>query len=151
MANRRETPRPAAGAPRWSVLLLVAVLLTPGCVTPGARTLSKRQESGVATSPFQAPTSSASMEGEPRRLHQRRSARGLGSDVTRLSAGETAVHGVASGGTVAQGPATCGGQTVPRGWPDFSSGGEALLTPFLTKTAVTETERKVRGVEVLFQ
>jgi hypothetical protein len=120
------------------VLLLVAVLLTPGCVTPGTRTLSKRQERGVATSPFQAPTSSASMEGEPRRLHQRRSARGLGSDVTRLSAGETALHGVASGGTVAQGPATCGGQAVPRDWPDFSSGREELLAPFLTCTSPAE-------------
>ncbi|WP_375767832.1 hypothetical protein NR798_40120 [Archangium gephyra] len=131
MSNRRVTPRPAAGAPRWGVLLLVAVLLTPGCVTPGPRLLSK-------TSPFQAPTSSASMEDEPQRLHRRRSARGLGSDATVLGAGETALHGVASGGTVSQGPATCGGQVVPRGWPDSSSGGEALLAPFLSCTSPAE-------------
>ncbi|MFY0524887.1 hypothetical protein ACN28I_17625 [Archangium gephyra] len=131
MSNRRETPRPAAGAPRWGVLLLVALLLTPGCVTPGSRLLSK-------TSPFQAPTSSASMEDEPQRLHRRRGARGLGSDATLLGAGETAMHSVASGGMVPQGPATCGGQTVPRGWPDYSSGGEALLAPLLTCTSPTE-------------
>ena len=131
MSNRRVTPRPAAGAPRWGVLLLVALLLTPGCVTPGPRLLSK-------TSPFQAPTPSASMEDDPRRLHRRRSARGLGSDATLLGAGETAMHGVASGGTVPQGPATCGSQAVPRVWPDDSSGGEALLAPFLTCTSPAE-------------
>ncbi|HEX5744873.1 MAG TPA: hypothetical protein VFZ09_01440 [Archangium sp.] len=66
-------------------------------------------------------------------MRRRRSARGLGSD-TR----EAAVHGVASGGTVPLGPATCGGQAVPPGWPDFSSGGEALLAPFLTCTSPAE-------------
>jgi hypothetical protein len=132
VSNRRVTPRPAAGAPRWGVLLLVAVLLTPGCVTPGPRLLSK-------TSPFQAPVSATTLEeGEPQRLHRRRSARGLGSDATVLGAGETAVHGVASGGTVPQGPATCGDQAVPRGWPDFSSGGEALLAPFLSCASPAE-------------
>ncbi|WP_375771678.1 hypothetical protein NR798_12515 [Archangium gephyra] len=131
MSNRRVTPRPAAGAPRWGVLLLMAVLLTPGCVTPGPRTLLK-------TSPFQAPTSSASMEDEPQRLHRRRGARGLSSDATLLGAGETALHGVASGGTVPHGPATCGGQAVPRDWPDDSSGGEALLAPFLSCTSPAE-------------
>src|SRR5512141_850848 len=72
VSNRRVTPRPAAGAPRWAAVLWGVVLLTTGCVTPGPRLLSK-------TSPFQAPTSSASMEDAPQRLHWRRGARGLGS------------------------------------------------------------------------
>ncbi|KFA88917.1 hypothetical protein, partial [Archangium violaceum] len=42
------------------------------------------------------------------------------------------------GGTVSQGSATCGGQAVPPGWPDFSSSGEALLAPFLTCTSPAE-------------
>ncbi len=46
--------------------------------------------------------------------------------------------GVASGGAVSQGPATCGGQAVPPGWPDFSSAGEALLAPFLTCNSPAE-------------
>jgi hypothetical protein len=104
VVHHREAARPAVGVPRWAVLWLVAVLLTPGCVTPGPR-----------TSLFQAPTFAASMESESQRLHRRHSARGLGSD-TSVGAGEAAVHGVASGGTVSQDPATRGGQTVPRGW-----------------------------------
>jgi hypothetical protein len=131
--NPRETPRLAAGA-----VLLGAMLLTIGCATPGPRPLFTLRETGVDTSPFQAPTSAASMEEEPQRVHRRRSARGLGSDATLLGAGETALRGVASGGPVAQGPATCGGQAVPRGWPDFSSGGEALLAPLLTCTSPAE-------------
>jgi hypothetical protein len=137
--TRREAPRPAVGAPRCAVVLLAAVLLTPGCVTPGPRTLSTRREAAVEASPFQAPVSTTSLEEDaPQRLHRRRGARGLGSDVTRLGAGETAVHEVASGGSVPQGLPTCGGQAVPRGWPDFSSGGEALLAPFLTCTSPAE-------------
>ncbi|MFY0571201.1 hypothetical protein ACN28E_46240 [Archangium lansingense] len=139
MSKRRETPRPAAGVLRWGVLLLAAVLLTPGCITPGPRTLSKRQETALETSPFRAPFSTSSLEDEaPQRLHRRRSARGLGSDATLLGAGETVVHAVASGGPLPQGPATCGGQAVPQGWPDFSSGGEELLAPFLTCTSPAE-------------
>jgi hypothetical protein len=40
--------------------------------------------------------------------------------------------------TVTQGPPGHGGQTVPPGWPDFSSDGEALLAPFLTCTSPAE-------------
>ncbi|MCY1082676.1 hypothetical protein [Archangium lansingense] len=138
MSTRRENPRLEVGAPGWAVLLLGALLLAPGCVTPGSHTLSKRREAGGGTSPLQAPLSAASMEeGEPQRLHRRRSARGLGSD-TSVGAGEASVHGVASGGTVPQGPATCGGQAVPRGWPDFSSGDKQLLAPLLTCTSPAE-------------
>ncbi|PTL84342.1 HNH endonuclease [Vitiosangium sp. GDMCC 1.1324] len=46
---------------------------------------------------------------------------------------------MASTGTTPRGPPTCGGQAVPPGWPDFSSGdGEALLAPFLTCTSPAE-------------
>ncbi|HEX5745574.1 MAG TPA: hypothetical protein VFZ09_04965 [Archangium sp.] len=64
--------------------------------------------------------------GGPERLYQRRGTRELGSDTS------------ASGGNVSQGPASCGGLAVPPGWPDFSSGGEALLSPFLTCTSPAE-------------
>jgi len=42
-------------------------------------------------------------------------------------------------GCDAGGPSTCGGVTVPPGWPDFSSGdAEALLAPFLTCASPAE-------------
>ncbi len=48
-------------------------------------------------------------------------------------------RGVASAGVATQGPAGCGGQAVPLGWPDFSSGDrEALLAPFLLCTSPAE-------------
>jgi len=49
------------------------------------------------------------------------------------------MYTAASGGTVSQGPATCGGHAVPAGWPDLSSGdGDELLAPFLTCTSPAE-------------
>ncbi|OJT22430.1 hypothetical protein BO221_21860 [Archangium sp. Cb G35] len=56
-------------------------------------------------------------------MHQHYTAWNLGSD-TRITS---------------QGPATCGGQAVPPGWPDFSSGDEnELLAPFLTCASPAE-------------
>ncbi|WP_375771700.1 hypothetical protein NR798_12625 [Archangium gephyra] len=108
--------RAEALAPRWAVLLL-AVLLTPGCVTLAPRTLS-----------LQTPASLASTEtGGSERLHRQRGAWELGPP------------DAASGGTATPGPATCGGRTVSPGWPDFSSGdAKALLAPFLTCTSPAE-------------
>ncbi|WP_257448249.1 hypothetical protein [Archangium lipolyticum] len=99
---------------RWAALLLGAVLFTTGCVT-------------LAT-----PTSVSFMEVDAQeRLHLGWSARGPGWD-------EAALREVASGGTAPWAPLTCGGRAVPRGWPDFSSGAEALLAPFLSCTSPAE-------------
>ncbi|WNG56538.1 hypothetical protein F0U59_18585 [Archangium gephyra] len=143
-------------APRWAALL-GAVLLSTGCVTlasrqggsiaEGPRALSMLQEAGGSSTALETPAPLAStaagggehaLSAEPseqERLHRRRSARGLGPDAALARAGE-----VASGGTTApQGPPGCGGQTVPPGWPDFSSNDkEALLAPFLTCTSPGE-------------
>ncbi len=52
-----------------------------------------------------------------------------------VSAGQTPADEVASAGAAARGAPSCGGQAVPPGWPDFSSGDrQALLAPFLTCT-----------------
>ncbi|HYO59832.1 hypothetical protein [Archangium sp.] len=146
---------------RWAALLLGATLLTTGCVTlapqpdgsgsQDPRTLSALRETATGTPPLQTPPSLASTRpgeqeqlsstelGEQKRLHRRRSARGLGSDVAIASSGDATRREVASGGTAPQGPPTCGGQAVPPGWPDFSSDdGEALLAPFLTCTSPAE-------------
>ncbi|MGZ3457479.1 MAG: hypothetical protein ACXU86_03130, partial [Archangium sp.] len=146
-------------AHRWAALLLGAALLTSGCVTlapqPGAgtsegpRVLSTLREMGVSTPPLEAPASLTSTKtgeqeslfsaeaGEHEPLHRRRSARGLGSDAALASASEAPE--VASSASAPQGPPSCGGQAVPPGWPDFSSGdSEALLAPFLTCTSPGE-------------
>ncbi|HYO73510.1 MAG TPA: hypothetical protein VEU33_46340 [Archangium sp.] len=46
--------------------------------------------------------------------------------------------GGGTGGSTSQGPATCGGQSVPPDWPDFSSGREELLAPFLSCASPAE-------------
>ncbi|HYO53522.1 hypothetical protein [Archangium sp.] len=124
---------------RWVAPLLGVVLLTTGCATlapqsggsgsQGSRAMSVLRETTAGTPPLQRPSSLGSTEpGEQERLHRRRSARGLGVEVA-----------MASGETPSQGSPTCGGQAVPPGWPDFSSGGgEALLAPFLTCTSPAE-------------
>ncbi|PTL77860.1 hypothetical protein [Vitiosangium sp. GDMCC 1.1324] len=111
------------------VLLLGATLLTTGCVTlapqPGGSTsgypptMTALRETAAGTLPLEAPSSLSSTEpGEQKRLYRRQSARGLGSDVA---------------------PPSCGGVTVPPGWPDFSSGDrEALFAPFRTCTSPAE-------------
>jgi len=108
--------RAGAPAPRWAALLLLAVLLTPGCATLAPRTLS-----------LQTPASRVSTKaGGNERLYRQRSA---GSQVSDA----------ASGGNPAPGSATCEGRTVSPGWPDFSSGdAEALLAPFLSCTSPAE-------------
>src|SRR4051812_13307496 len=111
-------------AHRWAALLLWAALLSTGCVTlapqPGAgtsegpRALSALREMGGSVPPLEASSSLASTEpGEQERLHRRRSARGLGSDVALARAGEAPAYEVASAGLVPQGPPSCGGQAVP--------------------------------------
>ncbi|OJT18504.1 hypothetical protein BO221_41340 [Archangium sp. Cb G35] len=129
----------AAGVPWKAMLLLGAALLTTGCATrtshPGKVRLHGAR--ALLRSPL-VPRPIASVEaGAPDRLHQRRSTWGPGSD-TRAGQGEAAVHGVAREGTVSQRPATCGNRAVPPDWPGFSSGGEALLAPFLTCTSPAE-------------
>ncbi|MGZ3459260.1 MAG: hypothetical protein ACXU86_12245, partial [Archangium sp.] len=133
-------------AHRCAALLLWAALLTSGCVTlapqlgagtsEGPRALSSLREAGAGAPPLKALSSLASAEaGEQERLHRRRSARGLGLDAALASASEAPVYEVASAGPAPQDPLSCGGQAVPPGWPDFSSGdGDALLAPFLTCT-----------------
>ena len=104
------------------LMLLLAGLLTTGCVmlAPGGR-----------GSPGPRAQSSFSL--------QSRSARGMGADVAPASAGEVSSREVASGGSATQGPLGCGGQAVPPGWPDFSSGDrQALLAPFLRCTSPAE-------------
>ncbi|HYO54335.1 hypothetical protein [Archangium sp.] len=133
---------------RWAALLLGAALLTTGCVTlapqpggggaQGPRALSTLRETAAGTPPLPVSVSSTE-EGEQERLYRRRSARGLGPDAALANTGEAPPREVASGGTATQGPAACGGQAVPPGWPDFSSRDtEALLAPFLTCTSPAE-------------
>jgi hypothetical protein len=116
--------------PRWGVVLLAVAVLTTGCVTlapPGGS--GAHGPRAFSSSP---PLASAKA-GEPERFHRWRSARDL-ADTLAVS-DEMAPRVVASGGTVPQEPVTCGGQAVPSGWPDFFSGREALLAPFLTCTS----------------
>jgi hypothetical protein len=129
-----------------AALLLGATLLTSGCVTLapqpdestslGLRTLPALHETTAGMPPLEASSALASTEpDEPERLHRRRSARGLGPEATLASAGRE----VARGGPAPQSSATCGGESLPPGWPDFSSGDrEALLAPFLTCTTPAE-------------
>ncbi|KFA92706.1 hypothetical protein Q664_14010 [Archangium violaceum Cb vi76] len=131
--------RLAVGVPGWAVPLLGAVLLTTACATraPHSGGGSPHGERALLRSPLVPPSMAPRETGGPERLRRRRGAWGLESNA-RAGPGEAAVHGVASGGTLPQGPATCGGQVVPRDWPDFSSGGEVLLAPFLTCTSPAE-------------
>jgi hypothetical protein len=76
--------------------------------------------------------------GAQERPHRQRSARGPGSYLAMRGSDEAAPREVASGEAALQGPPTCGGQAVPRGWPDFSSGAETLLAPFLACTSPAE-------------
>ncbi|HZI05183.1 MAG TPA: hypothetical protein VEZ71_14225, partial [Archangium sp.] len=127
-------------APRWALLLLGAVLLTTGCasLTPPLGTSGTHGPRALLSS-HPTPSVLVSPEsGGPQRLHRRHSTRILGSD-TRLGGDEAAMYTAASGGTVSQGTASCGGQAVPPGWPDLSSGdGDELLAPFLTCTSPAE-------------
>ncbi|MFY0579927.1 hypothetical protein ACN28S_41875 [Cystobacter fuscus] len=144
--------RAEARAHRWAALL-VAVLLSTGCVTlaprqggstaEGPRSLSTWRETGARMPPLEAPAPLASSEarehafpGEQERLHRRRSARGLGPDAALASSRDVPADVVAS--TVPQQPPSCGGQAVPSGWPDLSSSREELLAPFLTCTSPGE-------------
>lgn len=114
-------------------MLLAAALLTSGCVTlapqpggsdsEGPRARTTLRQTAASAPAFGAPSALASTEpGDQEQSHRRRTARE-----------------VASTGSAAEGPATCGGVAVPLGWPDFSSGdGEALLAPFLTCTSPAE-------------
>ncbi|HYO67532.1 MAG TPA: hypothetical protein VEU33_15760 [Archangium sp.] len=53
------------------------------------------------------------------------------------------------GGTAPQEPTTCGGRTVPPGWPDFSSSEQdALLAPFLTCSSPAEYVALQRRVDM---
>jgi hypothetical protein len=143
----------------WAALLLGAVLLSTGCVTlaprHGAnsserpRPLSTLRETVASTPPLEVPSALASTDpgeeafssgaGPQERLHRRRSARGLGPDAALASAGEATRYEVLSVGPATEGPPSCGGQSVPAGWPDFSSGdSEALLAPFLTCSSPAE-------------
>ncbi|KFA93534.1 hypothetical protein [Archangium violaceum] len=89
--------RAEARAHRWAALL-VAVLLSTGCVT-----LAPRQD-GCTT-----------------------------------AAEDTPADEVARAGPLPHGPPSCGGKTVPVGWPDVSfNDSEALLAPFLTCTSPAE-------------
>jgi hypothetical protein len=108
-------------ARRWMVVLVGAALLTTGCVTlapPSGG--SGRRGSRAFSIAHPTPPSPDSLKIE-------------------VGWGEVAVHGGAGGGTVPQGPATCGGMRVPPGWPDLSSGNEEeFLAPFLTCTSPAE-------------
>ncbi|WP_071905535.1 hypothetical protein [Cystobacter ferrugineus] len=149
--------RAEARANRWAALL-VAVLLSTGCVTlaprqggstaEGPRSLSTWLETGAGMPPLEAPAplalpeaSEHAFSGKPggqERLHRRRSARGLGPDAALASASETPASEVASSGPAPEEPPSCGGQAVPPGWPDLSSSREELLAPFLTCTSPGE-------------
>ena len=111
----------------WVSLLLGAALLTTGCVTlapqsggrisEGPRPLSTLRETEASS------LLSSTETNDQERLHRRRSACGLGPDAEATT----------------QGPPSCGGETVPPGWPDFSSDDrEALLAPFLACTSPAE-------------
>ncbi|ATB43397.1 hypothetical protein CYFUS_008877 [Cystobacter fuscus] len=148
--------RAEARANRWAALL-VAVLLSTGCVTlaprqggstaEGPRSLSTWRETGAGMPPLEAPAplalpeaSEHAFSGNPggqERLHRRRSARGLGPDAALANSGEAPVYEVASAAAPEE-PPSCGGQAVPPGWPDFSSSREALLAPFLSCTSPGE-------------
>ncbi|HEX5753155.1 MAG TPA: hypothetical protein VFZ09_43545 [Archangium sp.] len=138
MCKCREAPRPVAGTPRWVALLMGTVLLTTGCATraPYGTGGSPHHVRALLRSPLVPPPLAPQEAVGPERLHRRRGARGLDADTS------------ASGGNVSQGPASCGGLAVPPGWPDFSSGGEALLAPFLSCTSPAEYVALQRRVDM---
>jgi hypothetical protein len=150
--------RAEARALRWAALLW-AVLLSTGCVTlvpreggslaEGSHAFSTMRETAATALPLAAPPPHASTElsehalsaepGEQERLHRRRSARGLGPNAALASLGEVPAYEVARAVPAPQEPPSCGGQAVPKGWPDFSANdSEALLAPFLTCTSPAE-------------
>ncbi|QRO02684.1 hypothetical protein JRI60_26295 [Archangium violaceum] len=88
-------------------------MLTSGCVTLAPQPGRRNSEGPRAFSTLRAP------------------GLGLGLDAALASTGETP--------PATQAPPSCGGEAVPPGWPDFSSGDrEALLAPFLTCTSPAE-------------
>jgi hypothetical protein len=146
---------------RWAVLLLGGALLTSGCVTlapspvgsgaQGPRAMSALRATAAGSAQLETPAafvstepgaqeqSSVSEPDEEERLHRRRGARGLGSEVAGESLDEASPSEMASGGAAPQSPPTCGGQAVPEGWPDYSTWWEGeLLAPFLTCTSPAE-------------
>lgn len=141
-------------------LLLCTALLSTGCVTltprpggggsEGPRARSSLRATGASTPSVEGPAPLASTEaaepkprvsgepGEQERLHRGRSARGLGPDAALARTQEAPASEVDSA-PAPEGPPSCGGEAVPPGWPDSSSGdSEALLAPFLTCTSPGE-------------
>jgi len=153
------------------VLLLGAAVLTSGCVTrgppsvrsgaQGPRAMSALRATAAGSPLPETPSAFASPESaeeersssseayKEERLHRRRGARGLGTDVARGSADEASPSEGARGGRIAQGPPACGGQAVPEDWPDYSGQAEVLLAPFLTCTSPAELLALQERVDML--
>jgi len=130
-----------APGPRWAALGIAAALLATGCATlpapPGtgephgpAEVLREEDVTGAHAAPPHSGASS--QEKRPRvRLRRRHAAPVVGTDVALVRAEELAPRQAADARPSAQEPPSCGGQAVPEGWPDFSSGWEEqLLAPF---------------------
>ncbi|HLL06944.1 MAG TPA: hypothetical protein VK539_40590 [Myxococcaceae bacterium] len=130
-----------ASRPRWAALGIAAALLATGCATlpapPGtgeprgpAEVLREEDVTGALAAPPHSGASS--QEKRPRvRLRRRHAAPVVGTDVALVRAEELAPRQAADARPSAQEPPSCGGQAVPEGWPDFSSGWEEqLLAPF---------------------
>ncbi|WP_235216596.1 hypothetical protein [Archangium violaceum] len=117
------------GTRRW-VAMLGAALLATGCVSLTAPTGAGGLRSPRALSSAHATSLS------------------LAALETGEGWGEATRNKVPLGGTTLQEPSTCGGQTTPPGWPDFSSGEDALLAPFLTCASPAEYVALQRRVDM---
>jgi hypothetical protein len=68
--------------------------------------------------------------------------------VALLMATGCATEELAMRGRAPPGPATCGGQAAPEGWPDFSTSDEELLAPFQRCASPGEFLELQRGVDM---
>ena len=72
----------------------------------------------------------------------------LGAACATLPDSTTALHTGGSGGASPEALPICGGLAAARGWPDYSSGDEALLAPFLACASPAEFVELQRGVDM---
>ena len=83
------------------------------------------------------------------RLRRRHGPPVVGTDVALVSPEERVLLPAASAESAPQGPPSCGGRTVPEGWPDYSSWlDEELLAPFFQCTSPAEFLALQRRVDM---
>lgn len=144
---------------RWWALLMGAALFTTGCATvsapPGPGDThgapAVLREGATASALWaQAPSTASPEEKRPRvRLRRRHGVPVVGTDVALVSPEEMAVRAAARVEPSTQGPPSCGGLPVPKGWPDYSSWlDDELLAPFFQCASPAEFLALQRRVDM---